>query len=168
MHSVTLKMILLAASLLAFVCPAFSADINITVNGRVEARPCTVSTTDVDVDLGDLYTFSFVAPGSVSAWHDATLNLTNCPTGTSRVTATFSGPTDETGYYRNSGTAKNIQIELQDDRGARFNNGSNKPLQLPANSRNIRFPLQVRALSVNGGATQGSIQAVISVTYTYS
>ena len=30
------------------------------------------------------------------------------------------------------------------------------------------FPLQVRALSVNGGATQGTIQAVINVTYTYA
>ncbi|VEC82293.1 type 1 fimbrae adaptor subunit FimG [Raoultella ornithinolytica] len=29
-------------------------------------------------------------------------------------------------------------------------------------------PLQVRALTVNGGATQGTIQAVISVTYTYA
>ncbi|ENZ8251834.1 hypothetical protein ACHA0C_004562, partial [Escherichia coli] len=27
---------------------------------------------------------------------------------------------------------------------------------------------QVRALTVNGGATQGTIQAVISITYTYS
>ncbi|EAB6128350.1 TPA: type 1 fimbrial protein, partial [Escherichia coli] len=26
----------------------------------------------------------------------------------------------------------------------------------------------VRALTVNGGATQGTIQAVISITYTYS
>ena len=35
-------------------------------------------------------------------------------------------------------------------------------------SQSARFPLQVRALSVNGGATQGTIQAVINVTYTYA
>ncbi len=35
-------------------------------------------------------------------------------------------------------------------------------------SQSARFPLKVRALSVNGGATQGTIQAVINVTYTYA
>ncbi|WP_435339457.1 fimbrial protein, partial [Klebsiella aerogenes] len=102
------------------------------------------------------------------AWHSTALDLSNCPVGTSRVVATFSGTADSTGYYKNQGTAGNIQLELQDDSGTTLNNGAQKSVQVDDSSQSARFPLQVRALSVNGGATQGTIQAVISVTYTYA
>jgi minor fimbrial subunit len=96
------------------------------------------------------------------------LDLSNCPVGTSRVTASFSGTADATGYYKNQGTAGNIQLELQDDGGTTLNNGATKSVQVDDSTQSARFPLQVRALTVNGGATQGTIQAVISVTYTYA
>jgi minor fimbrial subunit len=54
------------------------------------------------------------------------LDLSNCPVGTSRVTASFSGTADATGYYKNQGTAGNIQLELQDDGGTTLNNGAAK------------------------------------------
>ncbi|EOW4323071.1 fimbrial protein [Escherichia coli] len=75
---------------------------------------------------------------------------------------------DSTGYYKNQGTAQNIQLELQDDSGNTLNTGATKTVQVDDSSQSAHFPLQVRALTVNGGATQGTIQAVISITYTYS
>ena len=159
-------LVLNMATLQAATLP--SADINITVTGKVVAKPCTVSTTNADVDLGDLYTFDLHSAGSVSAWHSTALELTNCPVGTSRVTATFSGSTDSTGYYKNQGSAGNIQLELQDDKGTRLDNGKATSVQVDDSSKSASFPLQVRALSVNGGATQGTIQAVIDVIYTYA
>jgi minor fimbrial subunit len=145
-----------------------AADVTITVNGKVVAKPCTVSTTNATVELGDLYTFSLVSAGSTSDWHTVALELSNCPVGTSRVTASFSGTADSTGYYKNQGTAGNIQLELQDDSGNRLNTGATKSVQVDDASQSAHFPLQVRAISVNGGATQGTIQAVINVTYTYA
>lgn len=145
-----------------------AADVTITVNGKVVAKPCTVSTPNATVELGDLYTFSLVSAGSSSAWHTVSLELSNCPVGTSRVIASFSGTADSTGYYKNQGTAGNIQLELQDDSGNRLNTGATKAVQVDDASQSAHFPLQVRALSVNGGATQGTIQAVINVTYTYA
>lgn len=56
-----------------------AADVTITVNGKVVAKPCTVSTTNATVDLGDLYSFSLMSAGAASAWHDVALELTNCP-----------------------------------------------------------------------------------------
>ncbi|WP_174509692.1 fimbrial protein [Klebsiella oxytoca] len=159
---------LLASVLALAVSPLQAADITITVNGKVVARPCTVSTTQATVELGDLYTFSLVSAGAASAWHSVALDLSNCPVGTSRVTASFSGTADATGYYKNQGTAGNIQLELQDDGGTTLNNGATKSVQVDDTTQSARFPLQVRALTVNGGATQGTIQAVISVTYTYA
>nr|VXZ92449.1 P pilus assembly protein, pilin FimA [Klebsiella pneumoniae] len=69
---------------------------------------------------------------------------------------------------QNQGTAGNIQLELQNEDGTTLNNGSSQSVQVDEASQSARFPLQVRALSVNGGATQGTIQAVINVTYTYA
>ena len=155
----------LLAGALALACsPLQAADITITVNGKVVAKPCTVSTTNATVELGDLYTFSLVSAGAASAWHGVSLDLSNCPIGTSRL----SGTADATGYYKNQGTAGNIQLELQDDGGTTLNNGATKAVQVDDSTQSARFPLQVRALTVNGGATQGTIQAVISVTYTYA
>lgn len=144
-----------------------AADVNITVNGSVVAKPCTVSTTTANVDLGDLYTFNLVTPGSASQWHSVSLDLVSCPVGTSAITATFKGTVDTTGYYKNQGTAGNIQLQLQDTAGNNLNNGAQKKLQVSDSTLSTSFPLQVRALSVKGGATQGSIQAAIDVTYTY-
>lgn len=158
----------LLATMLAASPTLQAADVTITVNGKVVAKPCTVSATNATVDLGDLYTFSLLTAGSSSPWHSVTLDLSNCPIGTSRVTAGFSGTADSTGYYKNQGTAGNIQLELQDNRGNTLNTGATTSVQVDEASQSARFPLQVRALTVNGGATQGTIQAVINVTYTYA
>ena len=147
---------LLAAILALASATIQAADVTITVNGKVVAKPCTGSTTNA------------MSAGAASAWHDVALELTNCPVGTSRVTASFSGAADSTGYYKNQGTAQNIQLELQDDSGNTLNTGATKTVQVDDSSQSAHFPLQVRALTVNGGATQGTIQAVISITYTYS
>ncbi|ROL73001.1 fimbrial protein [Pseudomonas protegens] len=144
-----------------------AADVTITVNGRVVAKPCTVSTPNETVDFGDLYTFSLARPGSTSAWRSVSFDLSNCPVGTSRITATFSGITDSTGYYKNQGTAGNIQLELQDDGGTLLNNGTSKTVQVNDSTQSARFPLQVRVLTVNGQTTQGNIKAVINIAYTY-
>ncbi|VUS86849.1 fimbrial protein [Klebsiella spallanzanii] len=157
----------LLAGLLALASASNAADVTITVNGKVVARPCTISTPKATVDLGDLYTFNMLSPGAASGWHSVTLDLSNCPVGTSRVTATFSGTADSTGYYKNLGTAGNLQLELQDTSGTRFNNGSAKTVAVNDATQSTSFPLRVRALTVNGGPTQGTIQAVISVTYTW-
>ncbi|BBQ82239.1 TPA: type 1 fimbrial protein [Kluyvera ascorbata] len=159
---------LLAVSLVTASPTLLAADVTITVNGKVVAKPCTVSTSNAAVELGDLYTFSLMSAGSSSAWHSVALELSNCPVGTSRVTASFSGTADATGYYQNQGTARNIQLELQDNGGNTLNTGTSTAVQVDESSQSARFPLQVRALSVNGGATQGTIQAVINVTYTYA
>lgn len=57
---------------LAAVSPAlWAADVTITVNGKVVAKPCTVSTTNANVELGDLYTlacFPQAPPPRGTAW----------------------------------------------------------------------------------------------------
>ena len=85
--------------LLATFCALFTAtlqaaDVTITVNGRVVAKPCTIQTKEANVNLGDLYTRNLQQPGSASGWHNITLSLTDCPVETSAVTAIVTGSTD--------------------------------------------------------------------------
>ncbi|VDR24916.1 P pilus assembly protein, pilin FimA [Raoultella terrigena] len=54
---------LVAGTLLMTAFSLQAADVTITVNGKVVAKPCTVSTTHATVDLGDLYTFSWSRRG---------------------------------------------------------------------------------------------------------
>lgn len=164
------KLGLIAGWLLMMVLPiAHAADVTITINGRVVARPCTVSTTSAVVDLGDLYTFDLQSAGAASPWRSVTLNLINCPEGTSKVTATFSGTADNNpNYYANQGVAGNVALQLADGEGVNLPNGSTKAVAVNDGSQAASFVLQVRAISPVGNATQGSIQSLINVTYTYS
>ncbi|MFC6376541.1 fimbrial protein [Tatumella terrea] len=145
-----------------------AADVTITINGQVVAQPCTIATTTADVDLGNLSTVNLESAGAVSDWKSVTLDLTNCPVGTSSVKATFSGTSDSTGtYFLNQGTAGKIAVQLADSSGNNITNGGALTSDVNDSTLATSFNLQVRAITPSGSATQGSIQSVIDVTYTW-
>ncbi|WP_250665577.1 fimbrial protein [Escherichia coli] len=172
---------------------ALSADSVIKISGRVLDYGCTVSSDSLNftVDLQknsarQFPTTGSTSPavpfqitlsecskgttgvrGSASGWHNITLSLTDCPVETSAVTAIVTGSTDNTGYYKNEGTAENIQIELRDDQDAALKNGDSKTVIVDEITRNAQFPLKARAITVNGNASQGTIEALINVIYTW-
>ena len=148
------KRFLLATFCALFTATLQAADVTITVNGRVVAKPCTIQTKEANVNLGDLYTRNLQQPGSASGWHNITLSLTDCPVETSAVTAIVTGSTDNTGYYKNEGTAT-------------LKNGDSKTVIVDEITRNAQFPLKARAITVNGNASQGTIEALINVIYTW-
>ncbi|WP_249213354.1 MULTISPECIES: type 1 fimbrial protein [unclassified Tatumella] len=150
-------------------CLAVSAaDVTITISGKVVAKPCTIATTNANVALGNLPTFSFVNAGSASDWKTVTLDLTNCPIGTSSVKATFTGTSDSTGtYFSNQGTAGNIALQLADSSGNNLTNGGSLTSTVSDATLSTAFNLQVRAITPVGKVTQGTIQSTIDVTYTW-
>ena len=153
------KRFLLATFCALFTATLQAADVTITVNGRVVAKPCTIQTKEANVNLGDLYTSN--------AEKERKNIALNCPVETSAVTAIVTGSTDNTGYYKNEGTAENIQIELRDDQDATLKNGDSKTVIVDEITRNAQFPLKARAITVNGNASQGTIEALINVIYTW-
>lgn len=164
------SVIKISGRVLDYGCTVSSDSLNFTVDlqkGRVVAKPCTIQTKEANVNLGDLYTRNLQQPGSASGWHNITLSLTDCPVETSAVTAIVTGSTDNTGYYKNEGTAENIQIELRDDQDATLKNGDSKTVIVDEITRNAQFPLKARAITVNGNASQGTIEALINVIYTW-
>lgn len=66
------KRFLLATFCTLFTATLQAADVTITVNGRVVAKPCTIQTKEANVNLGDLYTRNLQQPGSASGWHNST------------------------------------------------------------------------------------------------
>ena len=60
------KRFLLATFCALFTATLQAADVTITVNGRVVAKPCTIQTKEANVNLGDLYTRNLQQPGSAS------------------------------------------------------------------------------------------------------
>lgn len=140
-------------------------DVVITVTGRVVALPCTVDTTQLTLDLGQIYASTLAQPGSSGAWVNGTIRLSNCPDITSGVTASFSGQQGNS-FYKNNGTARNVDIQLQSISGVNLSNGSF--LQVPVSlQKNAELPIRARVYSAHGNASDGTIQGTINVTYTY-
>ena len=85
-----------------------------------------------------------------------------------RVQATFSGTpdVDDNAYYKNTGTAGGVKIELVDKASpsVRYSNNTQKTVNV--NNGNAIFELQARAVS-KGGVTPGNIRSEITVAYTY-
>lgn len=156
------------ALLLCVAGSSSAADVKITISGRVVAKACTINTVNADVPLGNLSTSSLTAAGSASPWHTVNLDLTNCPIGTSQVSATFSGTADASGlYFKNAGGAENLALQLADDTGKNIPSGGKLTQGVNDATQSATFALQVRAISPAGNTTQGTIQSTIDVTYTW-
>ncbi|MDF7680292.1 fimbrial protein [Enterobacteriaceae bacterium ESL0689] len=152
----------------AFSLPA--ADVTITVNGQVVAKPCVGSVVNQQINLGDFYAFNQVNVGDFSLSHPIVFSMSGCPVGTSRVTATFDGTMyNGTHYFQNQGTATNVAIELLENRNSGpLGKGSRMTVNVNDPNMDAVFSLWARVVTVNGRPTQGTIETVISVIYTYA
>ena len=151
--------------LLAVCARVVADDVVITVTGRVVPLPCTVDTTQLNMDLGKIYASELSKAGSSGQWVNGTIRLSNCPALTSGITASFSGRQGAK-FYRNSGTAGNVEIELQSDAGNDLSDGKSIKLGITP-QRTAELPVKVRAYTGTGKASDGTIQGTINVTYTY-
>ncbi|MGE6178855.1 fimbrial protein [Aeromonas salmonicida] len=162
-----LKVVFVITILLSLRAVAAAADAVITVNGKVVALPCTVDTTQLTFDLGKIYASTLSKAGSYGEWVNATIKLSACPAVTSSITATFSGQSG-TLYFRNTGTARNVELQLQTATAepVNLNNNSRQTIAVTP-ARTAELPLRVRVYSQYGKVTEGTLQGLINVTYTY-
>lgn len=150
----------------------YAADTNINITGKVVAQPCTVNggNSSLTVDLGDIPTNLLYNSGTSSALRDFTLVLTNCPVGTSSVTATFSGTTDPVAgasYYKNTGTASNVAVAvIQSSTGILKGTGTSITQNVLFNG--VTYDLKAKAYSSAGKATPGTVMATVVASMTYN
>lgn len=161
--------------LLAFLCwKAFAADsVSVGVTGNIVASPCIFNggNSNLDVNLGDIQAKNMVTPGSSSDPVAFNLRFTNCPAGTRNVTASFSGipdPVAGPGYYMNSGTASNVAVTMSEaGSGALKGTGSSIMGNIAADGT-ATLAMQASVKSMSGGATPGSVSAVVVMTLQYN
>ncbi|MCK7410046.1 type 1 fimbrial protein [Enterobacter bugandensis] len=148
------------------------ADASLTLSGQVVASPCTVDTDTVNktVDLGALQRRDLQTAGEGGEWQDFDLLLTNCPAGTTKVTATVSGtpdPQDATAW-KNSGTSGNTALRIANrDRSQTVAPGDSLTQNVNISSRSASFPLSARMFTPQGNATAGTFQSVMNVDFTW-
>ncbi|WP_426448831.1 fimbrial protein [Siccibacter colletis] len=154
--------------------PSVADPVSINVTGNIIAAPCEVSSDSINktiaLDGGNGFQATdFQAAGAASSWVTFDITLKNCPEGTTATIITFSGTPDSDhpeDMYANSGTAKNVAVQLQGSGGHQFGNG--KSFTNHAISDGISpFHLKTRAYTNKGGVTPGTIQAVVTANFTY-
>lgn len=161
------------AGVLMMMLPWLSfADASLTLTGKVVASPCTVDTDKVNktVDLGSLQRRDLQTAGEAGNWQDFDLLLTNCPAGTTKVTATLSGtpaPQDATAWS-NSGTSGNLALRIASrDHSQTVAPGDSLAQNVDINTRSVSFLLSARMFTPQGNATAGTLQSVMNVDFTW-
>lgn len=169
------KTLLALLVLAAGVHQVVAAPTQVNITGVVVASPCSVDTSnsDLNVDLGtNIQATSLATLGDTSPEVPFKLVVKDCPTGTTRVTAAFSGTADAAagGRYETTsgaGMAGNVAVEIKQ-------NVSPNALQNPGSTMvstvvgsTATFLLSASAYA-KAAVTPGNIAAVMSVDFTYN
>lgn len=154
---------------------AHAADTTINLTGKVIAGACTISNSgSYNITLVDVNAATLNPANSYGAWKTIDVTLTNCPAGTTSVTATFGGTADTADgtKYANLlglGFASNVSVQLQNRSGTVADRGVGSTMTAYVDgSHNALFDLQARPYSKNGNATAGSINSVVLMNFTYN
>lgn len=152
-------------------------DAYMLVKGKVVASACTVETGlagGKTVDLGTFGRTKFKHSGEAGDWVDFTLNLSNCPPGTTKSTVTFTGnpDSDDATLFANSEPTESaathiaIQMTKGNDRNAILSNNSSWEASVDS-GRNIVFPLSARMITPAGSVRAGQVSGSVMVNFTY-
>lgn len=148
------------------------ADSNITISGNVVASPCTVDTDTQNklVELGSMQKRDLTQAGDGGAWKDFTLLVKDCPAGTGKVTATYTGLADnqDGSGWKNSGTASNVALHVTSpDHSQTISNGTQQQVNVNTATQSASFPLSARMYTPQGNAQAGTFSSVINVEFTW-
>ncbi|HBE9178829.1 TPA: type 1 fimbrial protein [Serratia fonticola] len=154
---------------------AHAADTTININGKVIAAACTINNSGAyTVTMPDVTAATLNPPSSFGTWKSFDVTLSNCPVGTSSVTATFDGTADvaDAAKYANTtgtGYATNVSVQVQNRSGTPADKGKNSTMTVNVDgTKNATFDLQARPFSTPGGASVGDINTVVLMNFTYN
>ncbi|MCK6787938.1 type 1 fimbrial protein [Enterobacter roggenkampii] len=163
----------------AFIAAVISGNViaadsvNVNVTGNIVASPCIFNggNNTLDINLGSIQASNMATPGSTSDPVPFSLPFTRCPAGTRSVTVSFTGNPDPIAgadYYMNSGSATNVAIAMSEVATGALKGTGTSITQTIAADRTVTMAMQAVVKSVTGGATPGSISAVVVMTMQYN
>ncbi|HCH9279046.1 TPA: type 1 fimbrial protein [Salmonella enterica] len=163
-------------SLAALICgglfSATSQAVNIDITGTVVASPCVVNggNDSLAIDLGtSIQANTLDSSGKATPWAEKTLTLSGCPASTTSFSVAFAGTADtDTDFYKNTGTATNLKLELTDDTSehAYKNGAALKDIAISSSTHAYDLKLRSRAVAT-GLVMPGSIEGQVQATFTY-
>lgn len=152
----------------------FAADsVNVSVTGNIVASPCIFNggNNNLDINLGNIQASNMATPGSSSDPVAFNLLFTQCPAGTRSVTVSFTGNPDPVAgadYYMNSGSATNVAIAMSEAATGAMKGTGTSITQAISADRTATMAMLASVRSSTGGATPGSISAVVVMTMQYN
>ncbi|HGM5492470.1 TPA: fimbrial protein [Serratia fonticola] len=155
-----------------------AADPAINLTGRVIAAACTVETglaSGKTVELGTVRRTALQHPGDAGAWNAFTLNLLNCPVGTTKTTVTFTGTPDgdDSTLFANTepapGAAQSVAVQMaQDsDRSRIISNSDTLTVNIDAGTHTASFPLAARLYASADNVQAGRVSSTVLVNFSY-
>lgn len=154
---------------------AFADPVTINITGKVTAAACTIDNSGTyNVVMPDVTAATLSTGNTFGGWKEFDVTLSNCPAGTTSVTAKFSGTADgnDANKYANTtgaGYATNVSVQVQNRSGTVADKGNNSTMTVNVDgSRKATFDLQARPFSTPGGATVGNIKTVALMDFTYN
>ncbi|MHA3805988.1 fimbrial protein [Enterobacter bugandensis] len=168
--------ILRTAALAAILvsCNTFATDsVSVSVTGNIVASPCIFNggNNSLNINLGNIQASNMATLGSSSDPVPFNLLFTQCPTGTRSVTVSFTGNPDPVAgadYYMNSGSATNVAIAMSEAATGAMKGTGTSITQTIAADRTATMAMLASVRSSTGGATPGSISAVVVMTMQYN
>ena len=160
--------------LLLFCGHTFAADsVNLGVTGNIVASPCIFNGggTSMDINLWDIKATKKATPGASSDSGPFKLLFTQGPAGTRSGNGSFTrspGPLAGADYYMNSGSATNGAVAMREAGTGTLKGTGSSITQTIAADRTATMAMQASVKSVSGGATPGSISAVVVMTMQYN
>ncbi len=163
--------------LAAVASMANAEDAKINISGTISDPPCTFDAgggTNLSINLGnDIQARALSSNGKGSDWVPFTIKFVDCPRDKSKVEIKFSGTPDDVDQiylYANTGTAKNVGVELRENSGGSYDRGFGNGQSIPeyiAADRSLKLDLKAR-VRATGAATAGSVASMVLITLTYN
>ena len=160
---------LVPLALFAMSGNASAADSTINITANVVASPCTIEAVK-NIDLGDIDASKLATTGTASSYVTFSVTVSECPATTTSALATFSGTASNTDYYANSGTAKNVEVELVTSySSANMGNGKSMNVGIDSATHASSFNLKTHVKNDGKGSavTPGSVSTAIQMAVAY-
>lgn len=143
--------------------------VSVNISSNLKASPCTVETTStLSVVLPDIDMANLAAADSTSPAQSFDLTLKDCPTSTTKVTATYNGTvsTLAANSFTNTGTATQLALTLKDNTDVIIEPNTSRTESIDSVTKKATFTQKVQMYS-KGKVQAGTVIGNIVVGFTY-
>lgn len=168
LHTVTLCSPLLLYGSASF---AQAADTVVNVSAVIKESSCKIAASSIEqsVDLGKGRVADLKQANAVTEWKPFSVELTDCPDSVTQVVATVSGvpDTNVANDFLNTGTAKNVVIEVKNAVDETSISNGKTVTTAVDQAHNAALQFKGRMMTPTGGATSGSVVALMEFSFEF-